>query len=1417
MSCRARSLRKDRGTKVLASTTGIRLRDIREHEGTQARAWEELVYQLRPPVRDGHVETRKTRAPDGGVEWYEIYSDGHHEGFQAKFNESLEDALGGMLESVKAVAGKRPAMTRLTFIVPYDFTDAASTRSKSDQQRWEDAVERWRRDVDGAERLDFDVIRAGDIVSALSRAEHAGRRAFWFRELELTEAWFRRRWTEAVHVAGDRYTPEADAPSRVQTFLDAVGATPAFLSHVNVLIERVLVTCRQDRGVWGDSPHLVTARLSTLEMMRDHSLGAGTESATVPTGFIDFESLRTAATAIHDAALVHFNGKQSHEQRALDQAVVATSALIDFVTGPVERLYRAKAVAIEGPAGQGKTHALMKQVDALLEAGVPAVAVLGQRLKEGNWWSSVASALGGITHSSDEFLDALDSLAEAKACRALIVVDALNEAQDPRMWRSELPALVSQIEARRHISLVVSYRSDYRQTISPPQGLPVVRHPGLAGYEMDALSAYSRLYNVSLSPNASLGPSFSSPLFLRMYCAVVAGNKVASAVPPTRSTLFSSFAKLQSGRVRDALHLPPTSHLVGDAITLAADLLLENSGRAVPRSTIENRIDSLLPGRRWPNTLFQQLVSEGLLEIRPDYEGTESAAFAFQAYSEHLLAKRLLELDAARPRKLARLLNPQRSTLSKPLRKRLNKENWLWRTMSVLVPETYGIELIDLLPSRATDDLMVQATRESLTDRVPGAFSHRTIRMLEGELALSPEDWVDTVLALAPQEGHLANADWLHARLVTMAMAARDASWSIDSYRVEDTSPAFARVSKWADRGGVLASSEQVRLVGTMLVWLLTSPNRFLRDRTSRSLVALLAQHLDLGAYLLDTARGINDPYVQERALTCVYGAVMVSGSDYKDAVAEIVGCLERWSNAGLPIHAVARDSARGLIAYARHHGLADDLLVQRLSPPYGARPPEEPPAAEVLKQLHGYVKNENGEFVEWRAYSILSSCLDWMGDFNKYVVKSDVGFFSWYPLSGPPPSEKYGDPIGEVEADWAGRWIAHRAIGLGWTADRFESFERNHDLRKGRDAHKAERFGKKYQWIAHQELLARLTDNFHPAAESWYPSPATYEGPWVWYGRDFDPSLPPADDVDGRRICKVGWTEQEQWAKLAAPDMDSSADPDQWVGRTEDLPRASQMFFPTDPNGGQWVALQRYASWDRDNAKRNGVFKRERDAFFLQFAWITPAGDGKKLHDVLVERGLSGRWMPDVSQPYTQYLGEQGWAPIVQTSSAQRDDQDQPELLQKLGLSCRPAVEQYLWEGNILDCSIDESVDLYVPTNELLGQAQRVGFSSEWRTDTGVVVKAVRIDDGHHSQTVLLADRRWIENRLHALRADLVVATLSEKHALYDGDDDFQNMAFSDIWYSTIVSTDASTESAGPSVKVRGRDVGDETEDLQF
>jgi hypothetical protein len=198
-----------------------------------------------------------------------------------------------------------------------------------------------------------------------------------------------------------------------------------------------------------------------------------------------------------------------------------------------------------------------------------------------------------------------------------------------------------------------------------------------------------------------------------------------------------------------------------------------------------------------------QQVSEGLLEVRPDYQGTESVAFPFQAYSEQLLASRLLQADTKRRRGLfqLRFLGQPPSPVTRALTKTLREEPWLWRAMSVLLPETRGVELIDLLSEKAADDRMIEATRESLIDRAPSSFSRRTLRMLEGELPLDAQAWVDTVLALAPQEGHMGNADWLHSKLVPLPMPDRDASWSIDTFQADDLSPAFDRIAGWADRG----------------------------------------------------------------------------------------------------------------------------------------------------------------------------------------------------------------------------------------------------------------------------------------------------------------------------------------------------------------------------------------------------------------------------------------------------------------------------------------------------------------------------------------------------------------------------------------------------------------------------------------
>ncbi|WP_454729514.1 hypothetical protein [Cellulosimicrobium protaetiae] len=1339
------------------------------------------------------METRKTRAPDAGVEWYEVYADGHTEGFQAKFHASLADALSGMKESVVAVCAKRPELTRLTFVVPYDFTDSGTGKTKSDQDRWDDAVAGWQRTVDGADQIEFRTIRAGDVLAQLATSRNAGRRAFWFGDFELSPAWFEKQVTETVAVVGDRYTPTADTDVVANNAVEAAAAGSRFLDSLRSCIDIAVSAGRRDTGMWGSASGQATELLNRLvELRTSLTKGAAEPGSPLSTSDFDIESGRQVVDDLFTCAERAASQLDQFSNRRLRHAIEKFHELRDLLGSRVSEAYMSRTLALVGTAGSGKTHALVRAAVALQREGSPVLVVVGQRLGDAAWWPELKAVLGVEANSADVFLQELDSLADARGRRAVLLIDALNESQDPRRWRTELKALLAQAKMHPNVAVVVSYRSDYSSVIEPPGSLPVITHRGFVGRERQALAAYCRVFGVPVPARSSFDPAFSSPLFLRMFCEVLAADGPGAAGSLTRSTLFGRFATVRAARVVDALRLAPSSSVVADAMDVLADKLLAAQGRPIPRADVEGVVDALLPGRNWPDTLFGRMHSEGLIEVRPSFSGGESVTLPFQAYSEHVLGNRLLD-SIGSPSELV---------------DRVGDAPWLWRALAVLLPERHSVELVDLLPDVMAGRRLDQAVRDSLLDRTADAFGERAFELLENQIGGEFDervDGVDAVIALGPRLGHPANARWLHKRLKAQMLAERDASWSIAAYTADEDSPSLTRLQSWAPRIGEEVGTDEAELAAITLMWLLTSPNRFLRDKVTRTLVGLLTKRLSVAATLITLAAEVDDPYLQERVLLSCYGALMIAGDSDRHGSVGVVNTLSSWLLTGLPVHVLARDSARGMAAWAEARGILTREQKSAFDPPYGAAPPEEPPTAEELEAAYGCIEDAHGNYTDWRANTILRSCLTWMGDFNKYVVKSDVGSFSRYPLSGPRPSRKHGDPLGSVEADWAGRWIANRAIAHGWTPERFEDFERENRSDRGREGHKPERFGKKYQWLALHELLARLADNYHLARQPWSPDQERYEGPWPWYGRDLDPSVPTRVASDPPQHLVLTRAPDATWALLPSPALDVVVTPESWVADMVDLASATQVFMPTDGAGRNWIALQRYSTWDRENAQRTGMTKRERDVFYLQFSWLVPRGDGSRLLELFRKHGLSGRWMDDHSRTHGRYLGELAWSPVAKAEAATEADDHRHERLVGARLAPRPAVEKYLWEGSVLDCSIDESIDFYVPADELLGSAAWDGVRARWVEGGVTVAQAVEIPDTENGQEALLAESVWLRQRLAKLDCELVIGVLGERHALPMDDDDYRKMAFSDFWYGAVVGSEPSSdELVGPVLELR-------------
>jgi hypothetical protein len=143
---------------------------------------------------------------------------------------------------------------------------------------------------------------------------------------------------------------------------------------------------------------------------------------------------------------------------------------------------------------------------------------------------------------------------------------------------------------------------------------------------------------------------------------------------------------------------------------------------------------------------------------------------------------------------------------------------------------------------------------------------------------------------------------------------------------------------------------------------------------------------------------------------------------------------------------------------------------------------------------------------------------------------------------------------------------------------------------------------------------------------------------------------------------------------------------------------------------------------------------------------------------------------MPERRAITTRYFGEALWSPInldpLATATWEPMDRGPGDAIKVL-----PAVEQFVWEGNVLDCSIDESVDVHKLIDLLMVGAEWDGGKAVWTVQGEIVARTIRsrsdVFAGEHS--ALLCDETWLLHTLEALGLGLVIGTLGEKQSIKD------------------------------------------------
>jgi hypothetical protein len=158
--------------------------------------------------------------------------------------------------------------------------------------------------------------------------------------------------------------------------------------------------------------------------------------------------------------------------------------------------------------------------------------------------------------------------------------------------------------------------------------------------------------------------------------------------------------------------------------------------------------------------------------------------------------------------------------------------------------------------------------------------------------------------------------------------------------------------------------------------------------------------------------------------------------------------------------------------------------------------------------------------------------------------------------------------------------WITRRAYELGWTKELFPNDGQG--TYGSRHESDLERIGKKYQWIALDEIAARLSDNFWHLNE-WPETPVRYRYTHQNYYRDIEPTILP---TNSRFVTTSGGDEDWMIEPIVRlPDV-SEADLKAWPFEEDPTEGLESKLVRSDSDGARWRVLyefncerQRYAN----------------------------------------------------------------------------------------------------------------------------------------------------------------------------------------------------------------------------------------------
>ena len=1181
---------------------------------------------------------------------------------------------------------------------------------------------------------------------------------YFFDQFVLSEQWFKDHLDASFASLGPRYNSAFNVSTQTEKvfeyFLCGQDAVDRINENKSELISQLVRDKRKYLCCKNEYREIVEAIESVQDVSSETILDCLTWDKILEDKCSDaFNRIKSTIQKKNEELAVLYTGEDHRKTNAIEDDLNAINYLmrIPQIIIPeidLQRLMQKQILVVKGDAGAGKSQMIAVAAEKLIRANRGVILLLGTSyINDHILEVQTAEILGGEL-SLDALMHKLEGLAVHNGTYSYVFIDAINESAYKSVWQTGLGSLFAKVSAYPHVKLVISVRTGYEKLVFDDAVRTAITdgmvesivHSGFREESVEATLAFLNYYGIPFLPSYFLRAEMTNPLFLTIFCKTYSGENF---------DMFSLFDKLiekADFEAQTAVGIADRVSILGELIDEMADVRLKTGTLTISRAEL---FEFGFWGRYGLSTkkipFVSSLIHSGLL-ISTIANDEEAYFLGYNLLEDFVCAKTIVKRyktkDELTNFVVRELLSVEDGSIG-------NYNNIdIFIIACGLFAAKYHTECFEDIEQYVTNEM----DSEDISRRYLESFMWRTAASINVEdfesfiknHSVDRDVFFRVLIENSTKDNHPLNALFLHKILMGKKLARRDELWTDFVNNLTSRDERVFQLITYFDEGNMLngLSRSNTELLLILLVWLLTSSNRFLRDKASKAAIELLKHEFSLCKALLQRFEGVNDPYVAQRLYGIVFGACVKREREERESFKALAAYIYTsiFDQEYVYPDILLRDYARLILERWIHEYPSDREFIEseRITPPYKSNPI---PLVEKQQYYNRESGNSGFNSIDLSMRINYAGCPGMYGDFGRYTFQAALSDFEkvdmvnlyHYAMQFIRDELGYSEVLGELDA-----------------RSRYYSYYR-HDTRK------IERIGKKYQWIAFYNILARISDMY--LVKGWDEPSHVYEGPWEPYVRDFDPTLNKSFLVSSD--TPVFSAETENTSFLSQESSHSQEEICGWV-QAEPVCFTSipSRLLIKDTSECEWVVLYLYD--DIENKPQvlddysTWTPKGTQKVWFIVKAFFV-----KKDHiDAIVEHVKSERFasdsFPEESNVYSLFSREYAWSPAYKSVF----DQEWVKYEIETG-KYRVEKETIEWpdfehastdsEGNSIIPMVQEEIERKIPEDtinvEIMPAFSRVLWEEEYdasQNETtafdipcGDVIRQLRLEqkqsDGHY------------------------------------------------------------------------------------